>query len=330
MDHVSATSAAAAPRTVVVTGGNAGLGYACASALLRSEDGPPWHVVLACRDAARAQAAVDTLAAVAAAQPGRVEAMSLDLASLVSVRAFTVALTDRLRTGGIPPLHAVVCNAGVQAGTTQTDTADGFESTFGVNHLGHFALIHGLVPMLETPARVVVVASGTHDPAQKAGPPAPAWNDTTALAHGVLGAAADHDKPFAAGQRRYTTSKLANVYFTYALARHLPAGVTANAFDPGLMPGTGLLRAAPAPIRFLGEHVLPHAIPLMRRVMYPNVHTVADSGAALARLVTDPALADTTGRYYEGTKAIRSSQESYDTDRADTLWADSLTLTTQR
>ena len=180
---------------------------------------------------------------------------------------------------------------------------------------------------MQSPARVVVVASGVHDPAQKSGVPAPAWNDPAGLASGQLGPAAASDNSLVSGQRRYSTSKLANVYFTYALARRLPPGVTANAFDPGLMPGTGLMREAPAPFRFVANRILPHAIPLLRRVYSPNVHTVQESGDALARLVTDPEQDATTGRYFEGRRQIRSSDESYNDERAEELWTASVALT---
>jgi NAD(P)-dependent dehydrogenase (short-subunit alcohol dehydrogenase family) len=95
---------------LVITGGDSGLDFACASAILMSPHGAPWRVVLACRDEGRAQAAVDQLTSDAGVA-GQVEAMSLDLASLASVRAFAAELTKRLSTGTTPPLHAVVCNA---------------------------------------------------------------------------------------------------------------------------------------------------------------------------------------------------------------------------
>jgi hypothetical protein len=172
-----------------------------------------------------------------------------------------------------------------------------------------------------------VVASDTHDPALKLPVPAPAWNDPVALSRGELGAAAAADKPFARGQRLYSTSKLANIYFAYALARHLPAGITANAFNPGLMLGTGLTRDAPAPVQFIAKHVMPRVKPLLRRFVTPNIHTTEESGASLARLLTDPALADTTGRYFDGQHETRSSTESYDEDRAEELWQASRALT---
>jgi len=310
-------------RTVVITGGNTGLGFGCANTILKSPNGAPWHVILACRDEGRAQAAVDQLTS-GAGVAGQVETMSLDLASLASVRAFAAELTKRLSTGTIPPLRAVVCNAGVNPLNTKTVTADGFESAFGINHLGHFLLINELLPVLQSSARIVVVASGVHDPAQKSGVPAPAWNSPAALAHGDLGPAAASDNTLASGQRHYSTSKLANVYFTYALASRLPAGITANAFDPGLMPGTALMREAPALLRFIFKHI---PITLLRWLFSPNVHTAQESGDALARLVTDPELATTTGRYFEGRRQIRSSDESYNDERAVELWNASVTLT---
>src|SRR5689334_4646424 len=136
MDHRRVGNAPTGSRTVVITGGNSGLGFACARAILESPHGAPWRVVLACRDEGRAQVAVDQLTR-GAGVAGEGEAMSLDLASLASVRAFAVELTKRLSTGTTPPLHAVVCNAGINPGTTKAVTADGFDSTFGINHLGH-------------------------------------------------------------------------------------------------------------------------------------------------------------------------------------------------
>ena len=103
--------------------------------------------------------------------------------------------------------------------------------------------------------------------------------------------------------------------------------MTANAFDPGLMPGTGLAREHSAPIRFVWNKVLPRILPVLRRLTTSNVHSTAESGAALARLVADPPLADTNGKYSEGQKEIRSSIESSDAERARDLWNVSAELT---
>jgi len=289
------TGLASLPRqTVIVTGGNSGLGYGCASALLSAS--PPWHVIIACRDTGRAQEAVDMLRK--AARPSAdIETMALDLASLASVRSFASMLDDRLKAADIPPLHGLVCNAAVQG--ARTFTVDGFESTFGVSHLGHYLLVNRMVPLIEKPARIAVVASGVHDPAQlakvpaSAGVPVPAWNRPTALAKGELGPEAANDDATADRGRRYSTTKLANVYFTYGLAQRLPNGITVNAFDPGLMPGTGLAREYPAVLRFAWHSILPRMIPLLRLVLLRNIHTPEESGKALARLIIDPALVST-------------------------------------
>ncbi len=319
-------------RTVIITGGNSGLGYACAHALLQPASGvAPWKVVLACRDPARAKQAVDRLNQEISRthSSSSVEAMRLDLASLDSVQSFADEVGRRIKAEELSPLHGLVCNAGVQStGGQETFTADGFETTFGVNHLGHFLLVNLLEPRFTVPARIAVVASGVHDPAQKTGMPAPAWkDDIAALAKGDLTPSGPPDSPVKAARRRYTTSKLANVLFTHELANRLPAGITVNAFDPGLMPGTGLARDASAPMRFIWHQVMPRMLPLLRRVLSPNIHTPEESGAALARLISDPALEGITGKYFEGPREIRSSIESYDSARATKLWAASMALT---
>jgi len=257
----------------------------------------------------------------------RVEAMPLDLAALASIRTFAQEISRRLDADDLPALQGLVCNAGSQSAAQKSFTTDGFETTFGVNHLGHFLLVNLLLPKLAPTARIAVVASGAHDPAQKPGMVAPAWNATAALAKGELGDAARNDSGVKAGQRRYTTSKLANVFFTYELARRLPPGVTVNAFDPGLMPGTGLAREYAAPLRWLWSYVLPRVIPLLRRALSPNIHTPAESGAALARLVMERDLEGVNGKYFEGLREIRSSIESYDARLAAELWQGSALLT---
>ena len=171
-----------------------------------------------------------------------------------------------------------------------------------------------------------------HDPAQleavpSAGVPPPAWNATATLAKGELGAAAANDDASADRGRRYSTSKLANVYFTYGLVPRLPEGITVNAFDPGLMPGTGLAREYSAPMRWMWNFVMPKVLPLMRLLITKNIHTPEASGTALARLITDPALAFTNGKYFEGMREIPSSVDSYDARRAAELWESSAVLT---
>jgi NAD(P)-dependent dehydrogenase (short-subunit alcohol dehydrogenase family) len=159
-------------RTAIITGASSGLGLECTRDVLRRDEG--WHVVLAVRDRGRGEAAAAALDA-----PRRCTVMVLDLASLASVRGFVAALPGK----GLPRLHAVVCNAAVQVVTGTRWSADGIELTFATNHLGHFALVNGILDQLEAPARIAVVSSDTHDPSKGPGMPAPRYQTAAALAH---------------------------------------------------------------------------------------------------------------------------------------------------
>ena len=287
-------------RTAIITGANSGLGLQCARSLLATD--PSWHVVLAVRDPERGAAAVEQLGS-----GQRCTVMQLDLASLSSVQGFI----DDARVGGLPPLHAVVCNAGVQVVSGAQTTADGYEMTFGVNHLGHFALVSGLLDALRPPARIVVVSSGTHDPAKFTGMPHPHYASAAELAQPPGELTGEE------GRRRYTTSKLCNLLFCYELDRQLEhgtRGVTVNAFDPGLMPGSGLSRDYPPLMQFAWRYVLP-ALRFL-----PGVNSTRTSGRHLAALAADPRLDGVTGMYFEGNKPALSSVDSYDLDKARELW----------
>ena len=258
-----------------------------------------------------------------------VEALPLDLASLAAVRQFAVDFS----AGDRPPLRALVCNAGAQhVGPTQR-TDDGFEATFAVNHLAHFLLANLMLRHMKAPGRIVFVSSGTHDPGQKSGMPVPRLTDARSLAQPD-----DEEEarlnPGSVGRRRYSTSKLCNVLCTYEMDRRLKtwgAGtpdrhITVNAFDPGLMPGTGLARTYGPAARF-AWHTLGPVLSWALRPFHVNIHRPEDSGRALARLVLDPALERVSGRYFEGLKEIPSSLESYDHAKAAALWEQSAELT---
>jgi len=297
-----AAAPASSPATAVVTGANGSLGRETARALL----GRGWHVVLATRDPDRG--------ARAAAAIGGGEVLPLDLASLDDVRAFPA----RLDAADRPPLRALVANAGIQVTDDAHTTQDGFELTFGVNHLAHFLLVELLRPRLEAPARIVLVSSGTHfGTVRQSLGYRPRWRHPDEIARPAAG-----PRPASSGRVAYATSKLAAIYHVHELARRLPAGITANAFDPGLMPGTGLARDFPAPAQALWHRVLPRLVPLL-----PFAETPQASGEALAALAADPAWDGVSGAYVEGAKAIRSSPESYDPAREAELWERSEALT---
>ena len=291
-------------RTVIVTGGNTGLGFQCARFMGAD---PGTVVVIACRDVRLGEEAKAKLASrgVAAA------VLPLDLASLDSVRTFAT----RFRDSKLPPLAGLVCNAGLQNAGPPQRTVDGFETTFAVNHLGHFLLINLLLPDMAENGRIVFVASGVHDPAEKTGMPAPVFESARAVASDLERGDGE------AGRRRYSTSKLCNVLCTYELARRLKdangarlRSIRVNAYDPGLMPGTGLARGYPAPLRFAWHYVMPALTIFMR-----NVHSPAKSGKRLAEMMTERG-GEATGKYFSDGREARSSTLSYDAGKARDLW----------
>ncbi|KAI1779046.1 NAD(P)-binding protein [Hypoxylon cercidicola] len=299
--------------SVIITGGTINLGYYAALEIARAH--PDYLVVISSRSDRKH--AADTINKTLG-QANTVY-IPLDLANLQNVRQYAEDWAAKKH----PPIQALLLNAGLQFPGPVSKTVDGLESTFAINYVGHALLFHLLLPYLAPKARVIVTSSGTHDPEQTKGTgfPQPAYISAEELAHPTSASASNP------GRQRYAESKLANVLWTYALHRRLrqqPAaaerGITVNAFDPGLMPGTGLAREASAPSRFVWLHILPRLIPLMRLLLSPNIHTARESGANLARLAIDPDVEGESGVYYEGPKPIRTSELSYEEAKQEDLW----------
>ena len=210
-----------AERTVVVTGGNTGIGKATAEALARQG----WRVYVASRSRDKGEAAVASI--MAAASSDSVFFLALDLADLSSVRSCAEAFLARGE-----PLHVLVNNAGV-AGVRGL-TKQGFELIFGVNHLGHFVLAQLLLDRLTSsaPARVVTVASDAHYSARGID-----WDALRRPARGITGLG------------EYAVSKLCNVLFSQELARRTAGtGVTTYALHPGVV-ASDIWRRVPWPVR---------------------------------------------------------------------------------
>lgn len=287
------------PRTILVTGGTSGLGLCAARELARD---PASHVIATGRSAV--------------GHDGAIELRSLDLGSLGSVESFCAKLAGDLEAGALPPLTAIVANAGVQY-TSPAITEDGYEATIGVNHLGHLALVVRLLPSLSRPGRIAIVASGVHNPKQLTGMPHPRL-----MPIGKMVKPLDERGPDRiAGLRRYSTSKLANVLTAYALAARLAdSGVTVTAFDPGLMPGTGLARDGSAVERFaFGVLMKPLSI-------LPGASTAQRSGEFLARLADGAEFDGANGQYFAIDRRRDSSEQSYDLVEQDRLLDESLEL----
>lgn len=205
-------------RRAVVTGGSDGIGLRIATRLARAGA----RLVLPVRNTRKGEAAAD---AIRAAVPGaEVELPALDLSSLASV----AALGERLRADG-RPIHLLINNAGVMTPPARRTTADGFELQFGTNHLGHFALVAHLLPLLR--------AGGARI--------------TSQVSVAAAGGGINWDDPSWArsydGMRAYRQSKIAVGHFGLELQRRSEAlgwGITSNLSHPGVAP-TSLLSARP-------------------------------------------------------------------------------------
>ncbi|KAJ8269863.1 hypothetical protein GJAV_G00107660 [Gymnothorax javanicus] len=196
-------------KTIIVTGANSGIGMATATELLKLQA----RVIVACRDPKRAEDAARKIRRDAGPNQGEVVIKHLDLASLKSVRSFCEQILQEE-----PRIDVLINNAGVFR-CPYTKTQEGFETQFGVNHLGHFLLTNLLLDLLKksAPSRIVVVSSKLYK-----------YGD---INFEDLNSEKSYNKAFA-----YSQSKLANLLFTLELAERLgESGVTVNALTPGMV-----------------------------------------------------------------------------------------------
>lgn len=268
-----------AGKICVVTGATSGIGRITAGELARRGA----RVVIVGRSNERGAAALQQIRE--ETRSDQVEFLRADLSSQEEVRRLAARIQDRL-----PRLDVLLNNAG-SIFVTRRETVDGIEMTWALNHLSYFLLTNLLLPLLKSsaPARIVNVASSAHK-----------------------GASIDFDDVQAAGRyrlfRQYQRSKLANILFTYELARRLNgSGVAVNALHPGFVKTNIVNQEGPFGFVFrLGARLA--AIP-------PEV------GARTSiYLATSPEVEGVTGRYYYQEKPADSSPQSLDARTAERLW----------
>jgi NAD(P)-dependent dehydrogenase (short-subunit alcohol dehydrogenase family) len=309
--------------TSIITGANRGLGYETALALAQDTSRA---VVLAGRDMEALRDAARSIQSQTG--NGHLLPMELDLASLASVRAFTNDFRARADRGDLPPLQSIICNAGISRDDRDARSVDGYELMFAVNHLGHFLLVHRLLDCLQPPARIIFVSSSRHDPDQAGRrllPPRYVKAEWLAYPERDPGYTEEGETAVDA----YGTTKLCNLLCAYELDRRLqdsalstPARpITVNAFNPGLIAGTGLGRNARGFTRLMWYYILPWLSRLMG-----FGRSARQSGEDLAHLATAPELTGVSGQYFDGRETKRSSDASYDLDKAADLWRTSVEL----
>ena len=268
-----------AGKTVLVTGGTGGIGKATALGLANLGA----DVAITGRDRERTEDAAREIRAIGG---GRVEMFVADLSSQAEVRRLADEVLQSL-----PRVNVLVNNVGGYWNTRHV-TVDGLELTLALNHLAPFLLTHLLLDRLRqsAPARVVTVSSN-------------------AQAMGRIDFDDLQGERSYSGARAYNQSKLANVLFTYELARRLQdTSVTANALHPGVV-RTGFGAEDPRPIQRM-------LVPLLK----PFMKSPAQGAATSIHLAAAPDLGQVTGRFFADSATKRSSERSYDEAVAAQLW----------
>lgn len=279
-------------RVAMITGGNSGIGFAFVKKLAAQG----FHVILASRNQ---QASALAITRIHDENPqAKVESIPLDLASFAAVRQCVSAFQAK----GYP-LHILINNAGGSIpGKQASFTVDGFELTFGTNHLGHFLLTNLLLEDLKrsAPARVITVSSELHNPDYARGP------------------SPDFDYDNLKGEKYYDpqvfyrNSKLANMWFAYELQRRLAGtGVTSNAVCPGFVPvAIAARRKSPIEKFFYAQ--------IMARM--PFARSLDEASDSYMVAATDPRYEGEGGKFIVDGQEKRSSDDSYDEQKARRLW----------
>jgi NAD(P)-dependent dehydrogenase (short-subunit alcohol dehydrogenase family) len=273
-------------RNCIVTGGTAGIGFVTACELA----GMGADVTIVGRDRDRGEAAAAAITA--RTRRGSAHYVQADLSRQADIRALAATYQDRNRK-----LDVLVNNAGGLFGARRL-SSDGIEMTFALNHLGYFLLTQLLLPALRAagPARIVVVASEAH-----------------------RGETLDFDN--LQGERGYNRwraykrSKLANILFTYELARRLAGDqVTVNALHPGFV-------ATDIGVR---HRFVPGLLWWVGKLAAISPEKGARTSIHLA---SHPDAVGISGKYFIACQPVRSSDVSYDAHAARRLWDESARLT---
>ncbi|WP_100480138.1 SDR family NAD(P)-dependent oxidoreductase [Mycobacteroides abscessus] len=225
-------------RSLVLTGATSGLGLALARLLAESD---AYRLILLCRNEERRDELISWLGAHAA------HYVVCDLSALASIRGAAAEIARAVRVGDLAPVGAVVLNAAVHPGHLAGSTAEGLDATMITNLVGPHLLLALMSPYMSPGARTVLVGSGAHDRKR--------W--WTGLPEPAALALADACTPGTlSGPQAYVTSKRGMVYLGQAYAERFPEHSAVLAYDPGIMPATGITRNMNAVSRWLFRRVL--------------------------------------------------------------------------
>jgi NAD(P)-dependent dehydrogenase (short-subunit alcohol dehydrogenase family) len=279
-------------KIALVTGGTSGIGAAVAEALARH----PWSIAIVGRDRTRCESTVSRIRQTTGNR--HVDYLVADLSSQHDVRQVAQEFRSRYSA-----LHVLINNVGALF-LTRRDSVDGIEMTLALNHLAPFMLTNLLRDLLHAsaPARVINVSSSGHH-----------------LSHGIRRDDLQWRRGVYRGFQAYHQSKLANLLFTYELARRLEdTEVTVNAVHPGFV-STKIGCDNPWYWRMLK--------PVIARVFGVRAITPDQSARGIVPLASSADLSRTTGRYFVDGRPAASSAASQDVETARWLWSVSEDLT---
>ncbi|KAF2503073.1 putative short-chain dehydrogenase [Lophium mytilinum] len=326
--------------SILVTGANGGLGSAIAEQIALKPELSAYYGLYTVRDVAHASTLTSTLTKDATHQH---DIVSLDLTKLDNVRQVAEGINARVLAGDIPPISALILNAGFQDFGKQSWTDDGFDVTFSANYLGHWLLTLLLLKSIDKEAgRIVVIGSQSHDPKDPRNAVTKAFEKPEyktfvsdaasfeAIAKGTWSPATE-DASFRGGFRRYGASKLFVIMMQHELQARLNADAALSSIcilgvDPGPMI-TGHQRLAPWVIRVL-----------IFKIIYPALLYMSPNNGRVRPLsrsagdVLEAAFGVGSGgelpkdKYFDGRAPLETSEESRDAAKRELVWKETARL----
>ncbi|KAL7632836.1 UNVERIFIED_CONTAM: hypothetical protein RMT77_016833 [Armadillidium vulgare] len=274
-------------KTVIITGGNTGIGKETARDLAKRGG----KITILCRNTEKGKAAAEEICK---ETNSVIDVQELDLADLESVRKCAAILKEK-----IPKIDILINNAGVMT-TPQMETKDGFELQLGTNHFGHFLFTLLLLDNIKaaSPSRIINVSSLAHEGGKMH------WDDI-------------HMKKNYNAVAAYNQSKLANVLFTKSLGEKLEGtGVTTYALHPGVV-ATELARHIKSTFGSCVNNITNFVLRFFAKTPVQGAQTTI-------YCAVDEALAKETGKYYSGCKKKKPSSRARNKEDAERLWKISL------
>ncbi|KAK2604314.1 hypothetical protein N8I77_007256 [Diaporthe amygdali] len=326
--------------TILVTGANGSLGSTIASQIVSTPELAAYHGLYAVRNAGAAPVLRSAIAqnGLQSTNPHTHDIISLNLADLASVRAVAAAIKARVAAGEIPPIRALILNAGYLEFTTQSWTEDGFDMSFASNYLGHWLLTLLLLGSMDREeGRIVVVGSEAHDPHNPKGKASygEGWTEFMRDGSGPVArgtwSTSKENPTYSGGFRRYGAAKFCQVMMIPELQRRLDTDpalsrICVLGVDPGSMTGN-LTRRGPWFIQIMFQFIMPWLAPLMAWLQPNGALRTLKLGAADIIAGAFKGAPPPKGMYFYGPRVEEMAAEARDVRKRERLWVETVGYT---